>query len=47
MSCGNSSVEVRAALGVLHEGFRATDLLDLATRVAALEEQDADIIQET
>jgi hypothetical protein len=41
LSCGLPSVEVRAALGVLDQALRAVELLDLAERVAALEERAA------
>ena len=38
MICGTPSVEVRAAGIVIQEAFKGTELLDLAERVAALEE---------
>jgi hypothetical protein len=39
LSCGEASVEVRAALGILDQGFRGTEVLDLAAEVAELRYQ--------
>jgi uncharacterized protein YggE len=39
MTCGSSSVEVRAALAVIDQAYRGAELLELADRVAKLERQ--------
>ena len=41
LSCGVPSVEVRSALGILEQAIRGAELLDLAERIATLEEQAA------
>ena len=37
MLCGTPTTEVRAPIAVIEHGFKGTELLDLANRVAALE----------
>jgi transposase-like protein len=38
LTAGVPSVEVRAALGIITQAFRGAELLDLAQRIAALED---------
>jgi hypothetical protein len=39
MTCGTPSVEIRAAVAVIEQVIKGTDVLDLAERVAAVEER--------
>ena len=41
LSCGVPSVEVRSALGIIEQAIKGAELLDLAERIATLEEQAA------
>ena len=41
LTCGQPGAEIRAALGILGQAIKGAELLDLAERVAALEEQQA------
>ncbi|MBI4494165.1 MAG: hypothetical protein HY690_15360 [Chloroflexi bacterium] len=43
--CGTPSVEVRAALGILDQAVKGTELLDLEQRVLALETQRKEVRQ--
>jgi hypothetical protein len=42
MTCGTPTTEVRAAVALIEHGFKGTELLDLAERVAALESKPAE-----
>lgn len=39
LKCGHAGTEVRAALGILDQAIKATELEDLAVRVAEIEER--------
>ena len=41
LACGVPSVEVRSALGIIEQAIKGAELLDLAERIAVLEEQAA------
>jgi hypothetical protein len=41
LDCENPAAEIRAAVAILEQGYRGADVLDLATRVAALEAREA------
>jgi hypothetical protein len=43
LACGQPTAEIRAALAILDQAFKATELQDLAARLEALERQLAEI----
>jgi hypothetical protein len=43
LSCGQPAAEIRAALAILEQAFKATELQDLSARLEALESQLADL----
>jgi hypothetical protein len=44
LDCGNGSVEVRAALGVLQHATKGVEVYDLAVQLARLQEQLAEVM---